>query len=219
MKVAQVKALLLSRFKCSDRVGDVVVALTDTLVTTDLSVLTFTLLHECLKLGIITLGNGLRLHLDTEAAPSSLDALADIEDCLLKAFDTDVLVETCAGQDVEWGRNQLNLNLGLLGVASLRGAESSLDGIDAFVAEAGNLDIGTDLGGLRCETLADVELELVGNRSGRECDVIPDLGVSALCVRLEMKTLPKSRDTNVMESLKASMAWPYFLFSGHAMLS
>jgi hypothetical protein len=219
VNVAQVKGFVLSRGRCSDRVGDVVVALADTLITTDFSVLTLTLLHECLKLSIITLGNGLGLHLDTEAASSSLDALADIENCLLKAFDTDVLVETCAGQDVKWGRNQLDLDLGFLGVASLSSAESSLDGIDTFVAEAGDLDVGTDLGGLRCETFADIELELVGDRGGRECDVIPDLGVSALWVRYELQTLSKRGGTNVMESLKASMAWPYFLLSGHAMLS
>jgi hypothetical protein len=214
-----VKALLLRCRKCSDRVGNVVVALTHTLVTTDFSVLTLTLLHECLKLGVITLGNGLGLHLDAETASSSLDALADIEDCLLKTFDTDVLVETCAGQDVKRRRNQLDLDLGLLGVASLSSAKSGLDGIDTFVAEAGDLDIGTDLGGLGCKTLADVELKLIGNWGGRECDVIPDLRVSALCVKIEMGPLPGARGTNVMESLKASMAWPYFLLSGHAMLS
>jgi len=62
-------------------------------------------------------------------------------------------------------------------VAGLGGAQSSLDGVDALVAEAGNLDIGADLGRLRCELLANVRLELFGISLARELDIGPDVRV------------------------------------------
>jgi hypothetical protein len=113
-------------------------------------------------------------------ATSPLDALADINNGLLETGNTDVLVEACASKDVERRRNELNLDLGLLGVGSLGSAQGGLDGVDTLVTEAGDLDIGTKLGGLGSETLADVKLKLVRDRSGRESDVIPDLRVSVL---------------------------------------
>lgn len=159
---------------------DVVVTLTLTLVTADFLVLTLSLLHEGLELGIITLGDGLGLHLDCQVAVGGLDGCADVDNGLLEAGDTLSLVQAGAGQDVQRRRHQLDLDLGVLCVLGLGGAQGSLDGVDALVAEAGDLNIGTDLGGLGSKTLANVRLELLGNRLAREGDVVPDLGLAAI---------------------------------------
>lgn len=78
---------------------------------------------------------------------------------------------------IKRGGHKSAFDLGVLGVTSLRSAESSLDRIDTLITEARNLDIGTDLGGLRSQTLADVGLELLSDGLGGELDIIPDIGV------------------------------------------
>jgi len=80
---------------------------------------------------------------------------------------------------IERRRNQPALDLGLGRVAGLGRAQSGLDGVDALVAEAGDLDVGADLGRLGRELLADVGLELLGVSFARELDVGPDVGVAA----------------------------------------
>lgn len=120
---------------------------------------------------------------------------------------------------IEGGRNQPALDLGLLGVASLGGAESRLDGVDALVAEAGDLDVGTDLGGLGGQPLADVRLDLLGNSVARELDVIPDVGVAGRGLAIVPNQGGIAVSAYVIESLKASREWPYFLLSGQAIVS
>lgn len=201
-----------------DGIRDVVIALADTLVTADLGVLTLPLLHERLELGVIALGDGLGLHLDGQVAAGGLDALSDVDDGLLQSADTQALVQACAGEDIQRWRHKLDLDLGVVVVLGLGSAERSLDGIDTLVAEAGNLNIGSDLGGLRSESLADVELQLIRDRLAGEGDVVPHLRVATSlsvtgCLQIQWVR------TNVMESLKASMAWPYLRLSGQPMLS
>jgi len=58
------------------------------------------------------------------------------------------------------------------------GAESVFDGVDAFVAEAGDFDVGADFGWLGGEAFGDVGLEFVFYGGGGEGDVVPDVGVS-----------------------------------------
>jgi hypothetical protein len=82
------------------------------------------------------------------------------------------------GQDVQGRSNQLDLDLVLGGVVGLGGTEGILDGIDSVVTEAGNLDIGTDLGGVGSELAADVLLELLLDGLAGERDIVPDGGVS-----------------------------------------
>lgn len=79
---------------------------------------------------------------------------------------------------VERGRYKSALDLGLGCVASLGRAQSLLDGVDALIAEAGDLDIGTDLGRLGCQALSDVRLQLLGGSLAGELDVIPNVGVA-----------------------------------------
>ncbi len=74
--------------------------------------------------------------------------------------------------------------MGLLGVTGLGGAQSRLDGVDTLVAEAGDFDIGTDLGWLGGQALANVRLELIGGRLARESNTIPDFGVAIDCVSM-----------------------------------
>lgn len=79
---------------------------------------------------------------------------------------------------VERGGYKPALDLSLGCVASLGRAQSLLDGVDALIAEAGDLDVGTDLGRLRCQALSDVGLELLRGGLAGELDVIPNIGVA-----------------------------------------
>lgn len=79
-----------------------------------------------------------------------------------------------AGQDVERGSDKLDLDLVVGSVLLLSGAEGILNSVDSIVAEASNLDIGTDLGGMRGELAADVLLDLALDGVAGECDLIPD---------------------------------------------
>lgn len=69
---------------------------------------------------------------------------------------------------------------------------------------------------MRSESLGDVALELVGNGLAGEGDIVPDLRVADSVSRCQTF---RGLETDVIESLKASMAWPYFLLRGQAMLS
>lgn len=168
----------LSPSFCLDSIGDVLVAVAHTLVTTDFGVLAFALLHESLKLGVIALGNGLGLHSHCEVATGFLNVLLDPHDSLLQALDAEVLVEAGVCENVKrWGHKS-DLDLHFLGVIGLSGAESSLDSVDTLVAVACDVNVGADLGRLRCESLADVELDLIGNRLAGKGDIVPDFGVT-----------------------------------------
>lgn len=108
------------------RSGDALVGFTQALVTADFRVLPLTLLHECLELGIVRLGDGLGLHLDVELSACALDACSDVDDGLLEQCDTHALVQALAGEDVQrWG-HQLDLDLVVgcvarLGAPAMRG--------------------------------------------------------------------------------------------------
>lgn len=160
-----------------DGFGDIIVALADTLVTANLGVLAFPLLHKRLELGVIRLCDGLGLHLDGQLAAGGLDVLPDLHDRLFQHLDTGLLDQSGARQDVQRRRHQLDLDLGVLSVSRLGSSQSSLDGIDAVISKAGDLDIGSDFGGLGCESLADVGLELLGDGVAGELNVFPHIGV------------------------------------------
>jgi hypothetical protein len=85
-----------------------------------------------------------------------------------------------AGQNVQRRSNKLDLDLALGGVLGLGGAKGVFDSIDSLITKAGNLDIGTDLSGVGSELAADVQLELVLDGVARECDLIPNGGVSII---------------------------------------
>lgn len=140
----------------SERLGDVLVALADALVTADLGVLPFPLFHERQQLRIVALRDRLGLHLDVQLPAGLFNGGPDLDDGLLEPLNAVVLVQTRAGQDVERRRDESDLDLGLGGVFRLSLREGFLDSVDAFVAEACDLDIGTDLDWLGSETLADV---------------------------------------------------------------
>jgi hypothetical protein len=79
----------------------------------------------------------------------------------------------------------LSIGIGALSVVvGLGSSQSSLDGIDTLVSEAGDFDIGSDLGSLGGKALADVQLQLILNGLAGEGDVVPDFGVTAQIVRL-----------------------------------
>lgn len=123
------------------------------------------------------LSDGLGCHLHGAATAIRLDTLFDFHNGLLKQLDTEGLVETLAGQDVERRSHQSDLDLVLRGVVGLSGTEGILDGIDSIVTEAGNLDIGTDLGGVGGQLAVDVLLQLTLDGIAREGDLVPDVGV------------------------------------------
>ncbi|KAI6751536.1 hypothetical protein HG531_006232 [Fusarium graminearum] len=162
------------------RVVDVLVAVAHTLVTADLGILALTLLHQGLKLSIITLSDSLWLHLDCQVSACSFDAGSDIDNSLLQASDSKRLIQARAVEDVKRRRHQPDLDLSLLSVLGLGCVQSGLDSIDTVVAEAGDLNIGSDLGGLGCETLADVCLQLLGGDLVGEGDIVPHFRVASL---------------------------------------
>lgn len=57
-------------------------------------------------------------------------------------------------------------------------AEGILDGVDTFVAETGDFDVGADFGGLGCEALGDVGLYFVFDDVVGERDRIPYIRVT-----------------------------------------
>lgn len=124
------------------------------------------------------LGDSLGCHLHGAVTAVLLDALCDSLNGLLESLDTGSLVQTLAGKNVERGSNELDLDLVVGGVLFLSGAESVLDGVDSIVTEAGNLDIGTDLGGVGSELAADVLLNLALDGVAGECDLVPNGGVT-----------------------------------------
>lgn len=171
--------------------GDLLVLLADRLVliTRHLLVLLLLLVHERLELGVIALRDSLGRHDDLElAAGDGLNAGLDLLDGLCERGDTDVLVETLRGEDVEGGRDELDFNGCLRGVFGFGLAERSLDGLDTFVAETLDRDVRADLCGLGGEALGDVSRELLLDGLRREFDALPDVGVAArglvLVVRL-----------------------------------
>lgn len=102
---------------------DALVGFAETLITADLGVLPLALLHKCLELSIVGLGNSLGLHLDAELAAGALDARPDVHDGLLEECDTHTLVQTLAGEDVQGWRHQLDLDL-VFGCVALLGASA-----------------------------------------------------------------------------------------------
>ena len=147
------------------------------LISADLGVLTLALLHKLLQDRIVVLGNGFGCHLHGAATAVCLDTLFDLDNGLLKQLNTECLIETLAGQDVKRRSHQSNLDLVLRGVVGLSSTEGILDSIDSIVTEAGNLDIGTDLGRVGGQLAADVLLQLTLDGIARESDLIPDVGV------------------------------------------
>ena len=147
------------------------------LVSADLGVFAFLLVHECLEFGVTVLGDGLGGHLDDAAAASVLNVGRNVLDGLFENVDANVLVQGLRGQDVEGWGDELDLDLGVVGVLCLCATEGVLDGVDTVVAEARHLDVCADLCGLRSETLADVGCELVLDDVVGELDLIPDVGV------------------------------------------
>lgn len=146
-------------------------------ISADLGVLTLALLHKLLEDRIVVLSDGLGCHLHGAATAVRLDTLFDFHNSRLEQLNAEGLVETLAGQDVERRSHQSDLDLVLGGVVGLSGTEGILDGIDSIVAEAGNLDIGTDLGRMGGQLAADVLLQLALDGIAREGDLIPDVGV------------------------------------------
>lgn len=158
--------------------GNTLVALGIVLVTADLHVLPLALVHKLLEDSIVVLGDSLGRHLDGTATAGLLDLGGDVLDSSLQHLNTLVLVQRLVGQDVERRSNQFDLDLVLRGVVGLGGTESILDGVDSLVAEASHLDIGTDLGRVGSELLADVLLQLLLHGLARELDLVPDVGVT-----------------------------------------
>lgn len=175
------------------------------LVSADLLVLPLTLLHEFLEHGIIVLGDSLGRHLDDAVAVGPLDLGSNLLNGRLQHLDTQVLVEALAGQDVQWGSHQLDLDLVLGGVVGLGGAQSVLDGVDSIVTEAGDFDVGTDLGRVGGKLFADVQLQLLLHGFGGELGVVPDFGVAVSCQSVGLFRLRcKQNRTYEMEILNAS---------------
>lgn len=119
--------------------------------------------------------NSLRRHLNIAITARFPDALGDSLDSVLEDLDALGLIEGVAGQDVQGRRNELDLDLDVVGVLGLGGAEGGLDGVDALVGETGDFDVGADFGGVRGELFGDVAEEFVLDDLVGEFDAGPDV--------------------------------------------
>ena len=124
-----------------------------------------------------------------------------------------MLFKTLACQDIEGRGDKFDFDLGFGCVVGFGGAESVFNCVDAFVAETGNFDICADFCGLRGQALADVGLEFVLDNFVGKGHFLPYIGIS---VDQSVKSigLVWCKPTYVIDILKASRAFPYFLFSG-----
>ena len=64
------------------------------LVSANFLVFALTLLHECCELGVVVLGNCFGSHLDLAVAARFRNVLLDVDNGLLKARNSGVLIET-----------------------------------------------------------------------------------------------------------------------------
>lgn len=148
------------------------------LVTADLLVLPLALLHKLGENCIVVLGDSLGSHLHSAVTTGGLDVRADLLNRGLQHLNTQSLVKTLAGQDIEGRSHELDLDLILGGVVGLGSTQGGLDGVDSIVAKASDLDIGTDLGGVGGKLLANVKLKLLLHGFAVKLGVIPDIGVA-----------------------------------------
>lgn len=95
------------------------VTLASTLITADFLVLLLLLVHERLEFRVVVLGDSLGCHLDGECAVLGTNRRLNLLDSLLKNLDTVALVDRCACEDVEWWRDETDLDLGVLGALGL----------------------------------------------------------------------------------------------------
>lgn len=115
------------------------VTLTAALIATDFLVLFLLLVHERLQFRVVVLGDGLGCHLDGQSAVLAANRGLNLFDGLLEHLDTVALVDGCAGQDVEWWRDESDLDLSVLGALRLGHTQRALYGVDALISEASNL--------------------------------------------------------------------------------
>lgn len=145
------------------------------------------------------LGNSLGCHLHGAGTAVRLDPLFDLHNSRLQHLDAVVLIKTLAGQNVERGSHQLDLDLVLRGVVGLGGTEGILDSIDSIVTEAGDLDISTDLGGVGSKLAADVLLQLLLDSLVGESDIVPNVGVSGSIVRKVLTYHQSEKNDNLRD--------------------
>ena len=96
----------------------------------------------------------------------------------------------------------------------LGGAKCVLDGVNALIAEAGYLYVGSNFGWLGCKALADVGEELLLDNIGWECDIGPDIRAPKKGSASDLMCRYYRVAPYVIDILKASSALPYFLFKG-----
>lgn len=99
------------------------------------------------------------LHLDAHLSTQLLNLCVDDGECLLHELDACRLVRRVGRDDVERGRDEPDLYRDSLGRDGLSCLECGLDGVDPFVREALNLDVGPDLDSLGRQTTGNVLLQ------------------------------------------------------------
>lgn len=99
------------------------------------------------------------LHLHAHAASHLGDLLVNDDQRLLHELHAARLVRRVRGDDVERGGDEPDLDRDRLSREGLSSLEGGLDGVDALVREALDLDVGTDLHRLRGQSAGDVLLE------------------------------------------------------------
>lgn len=78
----------------------------------------------------------------------SADGAVDLFDGFFQDLNAAALVERLRRENVEWRGDQADFDLRILGRFRFGDAEGGFDSVDAFVAKAGDFDVGTNFGGL-----------------------------------------------------------------------
>ena len=135
------------------------VALLRVRVAGHLFVLGLEYVHLARQLGLVQIGHHLWRHLDLEAALVRLDGRLDLLDHVLEQLDALLAVQARRRAHEDGRRDQIDLDRLVLGGHLEALAQSVLDGVDALVAVARDLDVGAALDRLRCEATLDVRDE------------------------------------------------------------
>lgn len=118
--------------------------------------------------------NPTHLHLHAHLPSQLRDLRINHRQRLLHQLHTPRLIRRVGRHDVKRRRDESDLYRDVLGRDGLSSLEGSLDGVDSFVRETLDLDVGSDLDGLGRETTGDVLLQ-GGEEVGSDVDAFVHL--------------------------------------------
>lgn len=106
------------------------------------------------------LTNNKRLFLQSEISLLLPNFFLDGGESSLEQLEAHILSVRGSSHDVEWWSDQGEVNFDLVCGASFTGSESFLNGVDSFLGEASEFEMGADLDWLWLESSNNFSLEL-----------------------------------------------------------